>query len=226
MTNYKGEFIEFMARSGVLTFGEFKTKSGRLSPYFVNTGNYRTGAQMAKLGEYYASCYVEKIGKPVNVLYGPAYKGIPLVVTAATSLYRNHGLDIPFCFNRKEAKTHGEGGIMIGQTPKQGDSIVIIEDVITAGTALRETMEILKNEVGDVKIEALIIQTDRMERMTTGELSAVQQVERDFGIAVHSIVTVQDIIEHMHGKEIGGKVLLDDEVLAKMKAYMQEYGVN
>jgi len=226
MTNYKGEFIEFMARSGVLTFGEFKTKSGRLSPYFVNTGNYRTGAQMAKLGEYYASCYMEKIGKPVNVLYGPAYKGIPLVVTAATSLYRNHGLDIPFCFNRKEAKTHGEGGIMIGQTPKKGDSIVIIEDVITAGTALRETMEILENEVGDVKIEALIIQTDRMERMTTGELSAVQQVERDFGIAVHSIVTVQDIIEHMHGKEIGGKVLLDDEVLAKMKAYLQEYGVN
>jgi len=224
MTNYKGEFIEFMARSGVLTFGEFKTKSGRLSPYFVNTGNYRTGAQMAKLGEYYASCYMEKIGKPVNVLYGPAYKGIPLVVTAATSLYRNHGLDIPFCFNRKEAKTHGEGGIMIGQTPKQGDSIVIIEDVITAGTALRETMEILKNEVGDVKIEALIIQTDRMERMT-GELSAVGQVERDFGIAVHSIVTVQDIIEHMHGREIDGKVLLDDDVLAKMKAYLHEYGV-
>jgi len=226
MTNYKSEFIEFMARSGVLTFGEFKTKSGRLSPYFVNTGNYRTGAQMAKLGEYYASCYMEKVGKPVNVLYGPAYKGIPLVVTAATSLYRNHDLDIPFCFNRKEAKTHGEGGIMIGQTPKQGDSIVIIEDVITAGTALRETMEILENEVGDVRIEALIIQTDRMERMTTGELSAVQQVKRDFGIAVHSIVTVQDIIEHMHGKEIGGKVLLDDEVLAKMKAYLQEYGVN
>ena len=224
MTNYKGEFIEFMARSGVLTFGEFKTKSGRLSPYFVNTGNYRTGAQMAKLGEYYASCYMEKIGKPVNVLYGPAYKGIPLVVTAATSLYRNHGLDIPFCFNRKEAKTHGEGGIMIGQTPKQGDSIVIIEDVITAGTALRETMEILQNEVGDVKIEALIIQTDRMERMT-GELSAVGQVERDFGIAVHSIVTVQDIIEHMHGREIDGKVLLDDDVLAKMKAYLHEYGV-
>ena len=224
MTNYKGQFIEFMARSGVLTFGEFKTKSGRLSPYFVNTGNYRTGAQIAKLGEYYASCYMEKVGKPVNVLYGPAYKGIPLVVSAATSLYRSHGLDIPFCFNRKEAKTHGEGGIMIGQTPKQGDSIVIIEDVITAGTALRETMDILKNEVGDVKIEALIIQADRMERMT-GELSAVQQVEKDFGIAVHSIVNVRDIIEHMHGREIDGKVLLDDEVLAKMNAYLQEYGV-
>ena len=224
MTNYKGEFIEFMAQSGVLTFGEFKTKSGRLSPYFVNTGNYRTGAQMAKLGEYYASCYMDKIGKPINVLYGPAYKGIPLVVAAATSLYKNHGLDIPFCFNRKEAKTHGEGGVMIGQAPKQGDSIVIIEDVITAGTALRETMEILKNEVGDVKIEALIIQTDRMERMTTGELSAVQQVQQDFGIAVHSIVNVRDIMQHMHNREIDGHVLVDDAVLAKMEAYLQEYG--
>jgi len=224
MESYKGEFIEFMARAGVLTFGEFKTKSGRLSPYFVNTGNYRTGAQMEKLGNYYASCYMDKIGKPVDTLYGPAYKGIPLVVTTATALYRTYNMDIPFCFNRKEAKTHGEGGVMIGQAPKQGDSIVIIEDVITAGTALRETMEILKNEVGDVKIEALIIQTDRMERIT-GELSAVQQVQQDFGIAVHSIVNVRDIIAHLYGREIDGKVLIDDTMKEKMEAYLAEYGV-
>lgn len=223
-SNYKGEFIEFMARAGVLTFGEFKTKSGRLSPYFVNTGNYRTGAQMARLGDYYASCYVEKVGTPVDMLYGPAYKGIPLVVTTATALYKNHGIDLPFCFNRKEAKTHGEGGIMIGQPPKEGDNIVIIEDVITAGTALRETMEILKAQATTVNVKALIIQVDRMER-ATGELSAVQQAEKDFGIPVISIVNVQDIIAHMHNREIDGKVLLDDAVRTKMEAYITEYGV-
>jgi len=225
MSSYKGEFIEFMARAGVLTFGEFTLKSGRLSPYFCNAGNYRTGAHMAKLGEYYAACYMDKIGKPVDTLYGPAYKGIPLVVTAATSLYRNYGMDVPFCFNRKEAKTHGEGGVMVGYAPKQGDSIVIIEDVITAGTALRETMEILQNEAGDVKIEALIIQVDRMER-ATGELSAVQQAQKDFGIAVYPIVTVRDIIEHLHGRDIDGKVLIDDAMRAKMERYLDEYGVS
>jgi len=224
MSGYKGEFIEFMARSGVLTFGEFKTKSGRLSPYFINTGNYRTGAQMARLGEYYAACYMDKVAAPVDILYGPAYKGIPLVVSAATALYQRHNMDVPFCFNRKEAKTHGEGGTMIGHQPKVGDSIVIIEDVITAGTALRETMEILKATAGDVHIQALIIQADRMER-ATGELSAVQQAQHDFGIPVYSIVTVRDIMAHLHGKEIDGKVLLDDVVKAKMETYLKEYGV-
>ena len=215
MNNYKGEFIDFMMQSGVLTFGEFKTKSGRLSPYFVNTGNYRTGAQIAKLGGYYASCYMDKIGgKPVDMLYGPAYKGIPLVVTTATALFQNHNLDIPFCFNRKEAKTHGEGGTIIGSQPKTGDKIVIIEDVITAGTALRETMEILKEVAGDVKVEALIIQVDRMER-AAGELSAVQQAEKDFGIPVHSIVTVRDIISHLNDKSI----------TAKIEEYLTIYGV-
>ena len=221
---YKGEFIDFMARAGVLTFGEFKTKSGRLSPYFVNTGNYRTGAQMAKLGDYYAACYMDNIGKPVDTLYGPAYKGIPLVVAAATALYRGYGMDLPFCFNRKEAKTHGEGGVMIGRVPQAGDSMVIIEDVITAGTALRETMEILKTVAGHINIEALIIQVDRMER-AGGELSAVQQAQQDFGINVHAIVTVQDIIAHLYMREIDGKVLIDDAMKAKMEAYLAEYGI-
>jgi len=223
---YKGEFIEFMARAGVLTFGEFTTKSGRLSPYFVNTGNYRTGAQMEKLGNYYASCYMENVGTAVDILYGPAYKGIPLVVTTATALYRNFGLDIPFCFNRKEAKTHGEGGLIIGQNPKQDSNIVIIEDVITAGTALRETMEVLKDVTGSasgVNIKGLIIQVDRMERMT-GHLSAVQQVQQDFGIQIHPIVTVRDIIEHLYGREIDGKVLIDDAMKRKMELYLEEYG--
>jgi len=222
MSGYKGEFIEFMARSGVLTFGEFKTKSGRLSPYFVNTGNYRTGSQIARLGEYYASCYMDRIGKPVDVLYGPAYKGIPLVVSAATALYTKQNVDIPFCFNRKEAKDHGEGGIMIGQAPKAGDSIVIVEDVITAGTALRETLEILKATAGDVKVEALIIQVDRMER-ATGDLSAVQQAQQDFGIPVYSIVTARDIIAHLHNREVDGKVLIDDAMKDKIECYLTEY---
>ena len=222
--NYKGEFIEFMARTGVLTFGEFTLKSGRISPYFVNTGNYNTGAQMAKLGEYYAACYMATVGKLVDVLYGPAYKGIPLVVATATALYQNHGMDIPLCFNRKEAKDHGEGGLMIGRAPKAGESIVIVEDVISAGTALRETMEILKAQAGSVNVEALLIQVDRMER-GTGELSAVQQAKKDIGIAVHSIVTVQDIISHLHGREVDGKVLLNDAMKEKMETYLATYGV-
>ena len=213
MSVYKGDFIDFMVASGVLTFGEFKTKSGRLSPYFVNTGNYRTGSQIARLGDYYASCYMDKVGKPVDALYGPAYKGIPLAVATATTLFRSHDLDIPFCFNRKEVKTHGEGGLFIGHQPKAGDNLVIIEDVITAGTALRETMDILKQTAGDIKIEALIIQVDRMER-ATGELSAVQQVQKDFGIPVYSIVTVRDIIEHIK----------DTHDTAKIVKYLEEYG--
>lgn len=219
MKDYKGEFIDFMVASGVLTFGEFKTKSGRLSPYFVNTGNYRTGSQMARLGDYYASCYMDKVGKPVDTLYGPAYKGIPLVVAASTALYKNHNIDIPFCFNRKEAKTHGEGGTMIGHQPKSGENIVIIEDVITAGTALKETMEILKTVAGNIKISALIIQVDRIEK-ANGELSATQQAQQDFGIPVHSIVTVRDIMSHLKGKTI------NDETMLKMEKYLEEYGAS
>jgi len=224
MSDYKGKFIEFMAQAGVLTFGDFTTKSGRKTPYFVNTGNYRTGSQIAKLGEYYAACYMDKIGRTVDTLYGPAYKGIPLVVSAATALYTAHGIDIPFCFNRKEAKTHGEGGVLIGNKPKSGDNIVIIEDVITAGTALRETMEVLRETVGDVKIDALIIQVDRMER-AGGELSAIQQAELDFGIKVHSIVNVRDIIAHLHNRNVGGKVYINDDMKARMEAYLLEYGI-
>ena len=224
MSNYKGEFIEFMARTGVLTFGEFTLKSGRKSPYFVNTGNYNTGAQMAKLGAYYAACYMEKIAKPVDVLYGPAYKGIPLVVATATALYQNYQLDIPLCFNRKEAKDHGEGGLMIGRPPKAGESIVIVEDVISAGTALRETMEILKAQVGSVDVAGLIIQVDRMER-GTGALSAVQQAQKDIGIAVHAIVTVRDIIAHLHNRAVDGIVYINDQMKEKMEAYLAEYGV-
>ena len=221
---YKGEFIEFMARAGVLTFGDFTTKSGRKTPYFVNTGNYRTGAQIAQLGKYYAQCYLENIKTDIDVLYGPAYKGIPLVITTAAALFQHHGIDIPFCFNRKEAKTHGEGGVMIGQAPQNGQNIVVIEDVITAGTALNETIELLAAQIGQVNIHALIIQVDRMEK-ATGELSAVQEAEKNHGIKVHPIVTVREIMAHLHNREIDGKVLIDDHIHSKMEDYLATYGI-
>ena len=160
---YQEEFITFMVRAGVLTFGDFTTKSGRRTPYFINTGNYKTGAQAAKLGDYYAACIQQNLPDGVDCLFGPAYKGIPLAVSAAASLYRNYGRDLPYCFNRKEAKDHGEGGVMVGCKPQDGDRVVIVEDVVTAGTAVRESIELFQH-VADVKMRALIVSVDRMER--------------------------------------------------------------
>ena len=142
---YKEEFITFMVRAGVLTFGDFVTKSGRKTPYFINTGNYKTGAQAARLGDYYAACIQENLPDGVDCLFGPAYKGIPLAVTAAASLYRDYGRDLPYCFNRKEAKDHGEGGSMVGYKPQDGDNVVIVEDVVTAGTAVRESIALFEH---------------------------------------------------------------------------------
>jgi len=153
---YQEEFITFMVRAGVLTFGDFTTKSGRRTPYFINTGNYKTGAQAAKLGDYYAACIQQNLPDGVDCLFGPAYKGIPLAVSAAASLYRNYGRDLPYCFNRKEAKDHGEGGVMVGCKPQDGDRVVIVEDVVTAGTAVRESIELFQH-VADVKMRALIV---------------------------------------------------------------------
>ena len=223
LQSYKGEFIDFMARCGVLTFGDFTTKSGRKTPYFVNTGNYRTGGQMAELGRYYARCYMDNIIGQADILYGPAYKGIPLVVATVAALYQHHSLDMPYCFNRKEAKDHGEGGVMIGQAPKENDSIVIIEDVITAGTALGETMDLLATTIGKVNIEALIIQVDRMEK-ASGELSAVEEAEKLHGIKVHPIVTVKEIMAHLHNRPVDGKIYIDDAMLENMKNYLAQYG--
>ena len=162
---YQEEFIHFMVRSGVLTFGDFTTKSGRKTPYFVNTGNYKTRAQAARLGDYYAACIQEHMPQGITALFGPAYKGIPLVVAAASSLYRDYGRDLPYCFNRKEVKDHGEGGAMVGYQPQDGDDIAIVEDVVTAGTAVRESIELFKH-VAKVNIKALFVSVDRMERGT------------------------------------------------------------
>ncbi len=212
MTDYQQEFISFMMDCGVLTFGDFTTKSGRKTPYFVNTGNYKTGAQAARLGDCYAACIQQNMPDGIDCLFGPAYKGIPLAVSAAASLFRNYGRDLPYCFNRKEAKDHGEGGSLVGYKPQDGDRIAIIEDVVTAGTAVRESIELFK-QVGGVKIEALFVSVDRMERGTR-DCSTLDELRQDYGIQVYPIVTVRQIIE----------TLDNPEQKARMEAYLARYG--
>ena len=219
---YQEEFITFMVRAGVLTFGDFTTKSGRRTPYFISTGNYKTGAQAAKLGDYYAACIQQNLPDGVDCLFAPAYKGIPLAVSAAASLYRNYGRDLPYCFNRKEAKDHGEGGVMVGCKPQDGDRVVIVEDVVTAGTAVRESIELFQH-VADVKMRALIVSVDRMERGTRA-CSTLDELREDYGIAVYPIVTVREIIAFLHNRELDGRVYIDDEMKGRMEAYLEQYG--
>lgn len=194
MEAYKREFIAFLEAAGVLKFGDFTAKSGRKIPYFINAGEIKTGDQIAKLGGFYAKSYLEKVGKQPCVLYGPAYKGIPIAVSSAVAL-ANKGLNVPFFFNRKEAKDHGEGGVFVGYVPKAGEQVVIVEDVITAGTAIRESMEIL-SALDGVKVAAVFVMVDRKEKGKT-ELSAMAEVEHEFGFPVYSVVDVYDIIEYL-----------------------------
>ena len=194
MEAYKREFIEFLQGAGVLKFGDFTAKSGRKIPYFVNAGMIKTGDQISKLGEFYAKAYFDKLGKKDAVLYGPAYKGIPLSISAAVALSKN-GLDVPFFFNRKEAKDHGEGGTFVGYIPQPGQEIVIIEDVITAGTAIRESMEIL-SQLEDTKVIATFIMVNRKEKGQT-EKGAMGEISEQFGFPVYSVVDVYDIIEFL-----------------------------
>ena len=199
MEGYKREFIQFLQSAGVLKFGDFTAKSGRKIPYFINAGEIKTGEQIQKLGEFYAQCYLDKIGADKNtVLYGPAYKGIPIAVSAAGALSRN-GLDVPFFFNRKEAKDHGEGGVFVGYVPKAGEEIVIVEDVITAGTAIRESMAILSSVEG-ARVAATFVMVDRKEKGKT-EKSAMAEVGEEFGFPVYSVVDVYDIIEYLEEDE-------------------------
>lgn len=221
--SYKKEFIQFMVRAGVLTFGDFTTKSGRKTPYFVNTGNYKTGYQAGKLGEFYASCIKEHIKEDVAALFGPAYKGIPLSVATAIALANKFDKDVNYCFNRKEVKDHGEGGTMVGYKLQDGDKILVIEDVITAGTAIRECFPILK-AAADVEIAGLIISVDRMER-GQGNKTAIQEIYDEFGIKTYPIVTVREIIDTLHNTPVDGKIYIDDEMKAKMEAYLEEYCV-
>ncbi|MBQ9376105.1 MAG: orotate phosphoribosyltransferase [Ruminococcus sp.] len=214
---YKEEFIRFMVDSGVLTFGEFTLKSGRVAPYFINAGNYKTGAQLAKLGGFYAEC-IKDNNIDVETLFGPAYKGIPLAVSAATALYNKFGIDVAYCFDRKEAKDHGEGGMFVGRTLEDGEKVVIIDDVMTSGKAMRESLPKLKS-AADVNVTGMVITVDRMEKGLNTDDSAVQEVYKEFGIKVYSIININDIIDAIKSGVIDGKEHLDN-----MLAYREKYG--
>ncbi len=215
MEAYKREFIQFLEGAGVLKFGDFTAKSGRKIPYFINAGDIKTGDQIAKLGEFYAKAYFDKVGNKPSVLYGPAYKGISIAVSTAVALSKN-GLDVPFFFNRKEAKDHGEGGIFVGYVPQAGQEVVIVEDVITAGTAIRESMANLSSLEG-VKVTATFVMVDRKEK-GKGEKSAMAEVEEEFGFPVYSVVDVYDIIEYLEEDE------KNKENVDRIKAYLAVNG--
>ncbi|MFR5101872.1 MAG: orotate phosphoribosyltransferase [Christensenellaceae bacterium] len=216
---YKEEFIRFMVENGVLRFGEFTLKSGRKAPYFINTGNYKTGAQLARLGAYYAAC-VHDNGLQADTLVGPAYKGIPLAVTTAVALYEKYGTDVNYCFDRKEVKDHGEGGLFVGKALENGERVIIVEDVMTSGKALREILPKLKS-AADVEIAGMVISVDRMEKGLESGLSAVQEAYKEFGVKVYSIVTMADIISAIEKGVIDGK-----EYLSAMYEYRKTYGVD
>ena len=225
MPSIQSQFIEFALASDVLRFGSYKTKAGRMSPYFFNAGLFSTGQMLDTLGAFYAKALLaaRDAGRiEFDMLFGPAYKGIPLVVAASSSLYRNYDRDMPYCFNRKEVKDHGEGGSMVGYKPQDGDVIAIVEDVVTAGTAVRESIELFKH-VADVKMAYLFVSVDRMERGTK-ECSTLDELREDYGITVCPIVTVREIISFLHNRPIDGKVYIDDEMKAKMEAYLVQYG--
>jgi orotate phosphoribosyltransferase len=222
MENYQSRFIEFMVESKVLTFGDFTTKSGRKTPFFINTGNYTSGEQMCRLGSFYAQAVIDVTGKNVSLLYGPAYKGIPLAVATAMALSSEHNLHVDICFNRKEAKDHGEGGSLVGRKPTSKDRVVIIEDVVTAGTSVRETVPLLKAN-GDPQITALVVSVDRMEK-GTGDKSALADIHDTFGMATCAIVTLDDIVAHLHNRPVNGTVYLDDMLDARIKEYRILYG--
>ncbi len=218
LTKEKIDFIEFMLGAEVLRFGDFVTKSGRNTPYFVNTGNYRTGAQISALGKFYASLVKNTIGDEFDAMFGPAYKGIPLVCAAAGALYSEFGIDKPYFFNRKEEKDHGEGGSLVGAKPKDGDRVIIIEDVITAGTAVRETMPVLYG-AAKVEVREMFISVNRCEVGKTAGKTAICEVCEEFGIRVHSIIDVRDIYEYLSQSPEYEKYL------APMRGYMEKYCV-
>jgi len=223
MEQYKQEFIEFMIDCEVLRFGDFITKSGRKTPFFVNTGFYRTGSQLHRLGEYYAKAIYDKFGCDFDVLFGPAYKGIPLSVAATIAISNLYGKDIRYCSNRKEIKDHGDTGILLGSPLQDGDRLVIIEDVTTAGTSIQETLPIIKAQ-GNVNVLGLVVSVDRMER-GQGEKSALDEIHEKYGLVTTSIVTMKEVVEHLYNRPYKGKIVIDDVLKASIDAYYKQYGV-
>lgn len=223
MNDYKKEFIEFMVDCGVLKFGDFVTKSGRKTPFFVNTGFYRTGAQLRKLGGYYAQAIYDKYGVDFDVLFGPAYKGIPLTVATTMQISEAYDKDIRYCSNRKEVKDHGDTGILLGSPILDGDKVIIIEDVTTAGTSIQETLPIIKAQ-GNVDVIGLVVSVDRMER-GQNEKSALAEIQETYNIRTTAIVTMEEVVEHLYNKPYNGKVIIDDNLKTAIDAYYEQYGV-
>lgn len=214
---YKQQFIQFLAACGVLKFGTFQLKSGRIAPYFLNSGEYKTGAQLKKLGEFYADCMHEN-GLQADTLFGPAYKGVPLALSAALALYEKYGQNVNFCFDRKEVKDHGEGGMFVGKQPEDGEKVVIVEDVMTSGKALKEVLPKLRG-AANVEIAGMVITVDRMEKGLGSERSAVQEAYLEHGIKVYSIVNIVDILQAIEEGVIEGK-----EHVNAIRGYLKEYG--
>ncbi len=223
MEQYKIDFIHFMVDAGVLTFGDFVTKSGRQTPFFINTGNYRSGGQLRRLGSFYAQAIKANFGTDFDVLFGPAYKGIPLSVAASMALSELYGADIRYSSNRKEIKDHGDKGILLGSKLADGDRVVLIEDVTTAGTSIRETMPLLKAQA-DAEVLGLIVSVDRMER-GQGEKGALQEIGETYGMKTCAIVTMQEVIDCLYGKEYNGRVVIDDAMMDSINAYYEKWGV-
>ncbi len=223
MENYKQEFIDFMIESDVLKFGEFTLKSGRKSPFFMNAGAYVTGTQLKKLGEYYAKAIHDNFGDDFDVLFGPAYKGIPLGVATCIAFSNLYGKEIRYSSNRKEEKDHGDAGILLGSKMKDGDKVVIIEDVTTSGKSIEETYPIIKAQ-GDVEVVGLMVSLNRMEKGRDSDISAVQEIENKYGFPARAIVKMDEVVEYLYNKEINGKVIIDDEMKNRIDDYYREYG--
>ena len=223
MEQYKQEFIEFMVDSQVLKFGEFTLKSGRKSPFFMNAGAYVTGTQLRKLGEYYAKAIHDNYGLDFDVLFGPAYKGIPLSVATTMAISELYGKDIRYCSNRKEVKDHGDTGILLGSKLKDGDRVVIIEDVTTSGKSIEETFPILK-EQANVEIKGLMVSLNRMEVGKGGVKSALDEIQEKYGFPAHAIVTMEEVVERLYNQECQGKIVIDDSIKAAIDSYYEQYG--
>ncbi len=223
MEVYKEQFIEFMVESDVLKFGDFTLKSGRKSPFFMNAGAYVTGEQLMKLGQFYAKAIYSKYGTDFDVLFGPAYKGIPLSVCTAIAFHELYGKEVRYCSNRKEVKDHGDKGILLGSKIKDGERVVIIEDVTTSGKSIEETYPIIQ-EQGEVEVTGLMVSLNRMERGKT-EQSALDEIREVYGIQTGAIVTMQEVVEYLYNKPCHGKVVIDDEMKARIDQYYEEYGV-
>lgn len=223
MEQYKQEFIEFMVDCNVLRFGSFTLKSGRKSPFFMNAGLYVTGSQLERLGEYYAKAIHDCYGDDFDVLFGPAYKGIPLSVATTMAYSRLYGKEIRYCSNRKEVKDHGDTGILLGSPIKDGDRIVIIEDVTTSGKSIEETFPIIEAQ-GEVTIRGLMVSLNRMER-GKGSQSALDEIREKYGFAANAIVTMADVVEHLYNRPYRGRIVINDEIKAEIDAYYKEYGV-